>query len=93
MGIGSKHVHITANGTTTLRPANRHAWLRRVVVGKPGTAGTVTIEDASGTDVAIIELVAGAHRAYEFNLDMGMAGLQVVAASFAGSPSVTVIYD
>lgn len=90
--VGSQAAHVTANGTTVLVNADQYGWLHRVTVGRKGSGGTVTLQGAGGGDVhAVIDVTEPG--TYEFDLDCRLAGLEAVAASFAGSPDVTIIYE
>jgi hypothetical protein len=92
-----QYQHINANGTTTIAATAQVAnFLGSVVVGTPGTAGTITIYDgrvAGGIVVAVITLAANLPNNLPFDCYLnGNAGMDIVAAGFAGSPDVTITY-
>lgn len=88
---GTKYSHITTDTTTELVTAGNNGFLHRVLVTAAGSAGTITIEDQAGNDIAVID--ADAIGDWTFGLDLKTAGLQIVTASFAGDPKVTVIFE
>lgn len=91
MRATTRHAHITADGTTELVSSDKFGRLYRVLVTDAGTAGTVTLEDQAGNDIAIIDVTTVGE--YTFDLDLRVGGLQAVAAGFTGAPSVTVIFE
>lgn len=91
MRTTTRHAHITADGTTELVSSDKFGRLYRVLVTDAGSAGTLTLEDQAGNDIAIVDVTALGD--YVFDLDLRVGGLQAVAAAFAGAPSVTVIYE
>ncbi len=94
MRSATAYTHVTADGTTVLVAADTRGHLHRVVIGDPGTAGTVTLQRPSGGAViSAVDLATVKGPVLEFDLDLAVGGLEVVAAAFAGTPSVTVIYE
>lgn len=90
--VGAQAEHVTEDGTTVLVEAGQKGWLHRVVVGSAGSAGTVTLQGHDGGSVIAVLDVSELQDPV-FDLDLGYDGLEAVAADFAGSPDVTVIYE